>query len=694
MLGLGIAAWIPLIAFFCYGGLFLIILRKGPPKWEARVFVSYLVVMIVWSIASFLVHADLGIFGILLWGKVLIGASTVMPITFYHFVRVFLGIREHKWLLHLGYVLWGATLVVLFTTGYVLEEAHTVQGLYHVETGPAMSFIAAYDAFFLLLAMFYLLRRYREAKDPSHRNRVGYLVIGTSLVLMGGLSNSIPNVRMYPVDIVANIINAILIVYTILRYQLLDIILVVRKGLLYSIPTAIIGGIYFFTIYLAVNLFHIVTGYQIFFLSLVVAIIMALAFQPLRDRVQFWVDRLFFREKYDAGLMLQRLSHTVASVLDLDELTSMILDEVTTTMHIERAAFFLRQEKSDEFRLIAQKGLDPNADFRLRKDHPVVRWLSRNEHALTRHDMGVMPQFRALWEQEIKDSERIGAEIFIPLQARGGLVGILAVGPKLSEETYSQDDQLTLTTLANQTAVAVENARLYDAERQRSAELDAFAHTVAHDLQNPLGLVIGFAETLEKDYTAMPGEETRHYLHTIARNARKASSIINELFLLAEVSKVEVQASPLDMASIVAEAQQQLAHIIEEYQAEIVVPEAWPVALGYGPWVEGVWVNYLSNAIKYGGRPPHVELGAAIQADGTVRFWVRDNGPGLTPKEQSPLFMPFTRLDWSRSGGHGLGLSIVRRVVEKLDGQVGVESKIGRGSVFSFTLPGVVTLDE
>jgi two-component system sensor histidine kinase/response regulator len=110
--------------------------------------------------------------------------------------------------------------------------------------------------------------------------------------------------------------------------------------------------------------------------------------------------------------------------------------------------------------------------------------------------------------------------------------------------------------------------------------------------------------------------------------------------------------------------------------------------VGHGPWVEEVWVNYLSNAIKYGGRPPRVELNAAIQSDGMVCFWVRDNGPGIALDEQIRLFEPFTRLDHIRAGGHGLGLSVVRHIVEKLGGQVGVSSAPGQGSMFSFTLRG------
>jgi signal transduction histidine kinase len=142
------------------------------------------------------------------------------------------------------------------------------------------------------------------------------------------------------------------------------------------------------------------------------------------------------------------------------------------------------------------------------------------------------------------------------------------------------------------------------------------------------------------------------------------------------------------MEAIVAEAQQRLTDLIEQYQARIYLPRRWPVALGYGPWVEEAWVNYISNAIKYGGRPPQVKLGAAKQEGGMVRFWVRDNGLGLKPEDQEKLFVPFTQLSQAQTEGHGLGLSITKRIVEKLGGDVGVESSgvPGKGSVFSFTL--------
>ena len=238
---------------------------------------------------------------------------------------------------------------------------------------------------------------------------------------------------------------------------------------------------------------------------------------------------------------------------------------------------------------------------------------------------------------------------------------------------------------------AEEALRQYTAELQtRNEELDAFAHTVAHDLKGPIGVIIGFTELLEQDHEGgMSAEELGQYLHLIARNGRKIHSIIEELLTLATVRKTDVRPAELDMARIAAEVQQRLAYMIAEHQAEIIWPNTWPLAIGHGPWVEEVWTNYLSNAIKYGGRPPRIELGADPPADGMARFWVRDNGRGVKPEDRANLFTPFTQLKQIRGEGQGLGLSIVRRIAEKLGGQVGVESEPGLGSTFWFTLPSV-----
>ncbi len=222
----------------------------------------------------------------------------------------------------------------------------------------------------------------------------------------------------------------------------------------------------------------------------------------------------------------------------------------------------------------------------------------------------------------------------------------------------------------------------------RNEELDAFGHTVAHDLKNPLGIIQGFAELLADESIVLSEEEKRSSVQNIIRVARRMGHIIEELMLLFGLRRTEVRMEPLDMAAMVAAALDRLEAGLQETAAEVILPPSWPVALGHPAWVEEVWTNYISNALKYGGHPPRVELGATTTGD-RVHFWIQDNGPGLTPEEQSRLFQPFERLGTQRATGHGLGLSIVRRIVEKMGGEVGVECSgiPGEGCIFSFTLP-------
>jgi PAS domain S-box-containing protein len=229
-----------------------------------------------------------------------------------------------------------------------------------------------------------------------------------------------------------------------------------------------------------------------------------------------------------------------------------------------------------------------------------------------------------------------------------------------------------------------------EADRERLIdELRAFASTVAHDLKNPLSAVMAYAALLSEEHAASLDATGRDMLDEIANNSQSMNRIIDELLLLASVRESEaVEFVPLDMAAIVVTVLDRLEYLIRESQAVIIQPDsAWPLARGHIAWVQEVWVNYISNAIKYGGQPPRVELGAAAVPGGMVRFWVRDNGPGIAPADQDRLFIPFTRLEWARGTGHGLGLSIVKRIVDRLGGQVGVESAPGQGSTFWFTLP-------
>jgi signal transduction histidine kinase len=234
----------------------------------------------------------------------------------------------------------------------------------------------------------------------------------------------------------------------------------------------------------------------------------------------------------------------------------------------------------------------------------------------------------------------------------------------------------------------------------QNAELDAFAHTVAHDLKNPLSALITMNAMLVRGDERFSRSQRARYTALMDQGLRTMARIVDSLLLLARVrSEADVVIEPLAMAPLVTHALTRLAAVTPP-DARIVTPETWPAALGYAPWVEEIWVNYLSNAFKYGGAPARIELGADLlsgeacrryglppTAHGCVRYWVQDHGPGIPQEDQARLFMPFERLHGVSIEGEGLGLSIVRRIAERLNGAVGVESAPGQGSRFTFVLP-------
>lgn len=236
--------------------------------------------------------------------------------------------------------------------------------------------------------------------------------------------------------------------------------------------------------------------------------------------------------------------------------------------------------------------------------------------------------------------------------------------------------------------------------RQRAEELaaqnmalDEFAHTMAHQIQGLLGQMVGYASFLEMHYSAALDEEAQHSISRIVQSGHKMNNVISELLLLASMRASDVHQSALDLARIVAEVCKRLKFQIESYHAEITQQETWPTPAGHAPWIEEALLNYVSNALKYGGDPPHIDMGAAVQADGMVRVWVKDNGHGLTVEEQQQLFKPHTRLRHVRIRGEGLGLSIVKRIIKRSGGEVGVDSAPEQGSTFWFTLPAAASID-
>ncbi len=458
---------VPFITFFLYAALLALVIVARPQTEPRRRFRWVILTMTLWSLSAFLVLVETR--NSILWMRMLSASAIAFMVSAYYFIDTILEERTafSRYVIFYGVI----SIILSLFTNLVMIEANVVNGELDYKLNDFVYFISGPSYLLLIYSIFRLIRSYRKSTDANQRNRLIYLTAALSLIILVSPINFTP-LGKYPLDIAANGLSALLIAYSILRYQLLDIKVVIRQGLIYSIPTVIIGAAYFLILTLALNLFKQYSGLEIFLLSLAVSIVSALLAEPFRDRAQSFIDRLFFREKYDSTLMLQALSGSVATVLDLYKITNMILEKVSSTLHIPTAAFFLRDEINNRFQLTAQIGQEGTQQIEFRQGHPLVLWLSSHDQPLTRHDLEVLPQFQSLWRSERQDLDSLNAELFIPIKVLDILVGIFLVGAKRSEQAYTMEDILTLTTVANQTAVAIENARLYTSEQTRLQEMD------------------------------------------------------------------------------------------------------------------------------------------------------------------------------------------------------------------------------
>ncbi|MBN2393953.1 MAG: GAF domain-containing protein [Anaerolineae bacterium] len=699
---------ISLIALLSYSGLLILILHQGLGKSHPRrLYFLYLLDMLLMQVSYLMLSLTNNSQAALFWYALHISLSTVQAIIYFIFVRTFLRLSPlHKGVQVIIFI-WLAVVILsaaLYPDFYFMD-------IYHYEaTALFVPEITFWGTVLLLptvllwsLTVFYLGKNYRDARSPLQRVRIQYLLLSILIVWGGLLANVWPTFRPYPIDVAANIVGAFLIAYAILRYQLLDISIVIRKSLSYVVSVIFFGTGYFATILVSTRFFQHLTVLQIFLLSLAMAILSVILSRPVVNRVHLLIDQTFFHEEYSSTLMLQRLSRTVTSVLDLEELIGMILDDLTRTLHIRWAVFFLEQEGT--LSLFVHKGLDSVPDMDLCHDDPIVSWLTTHKTIMAMDTLDDILAQDILQRPQFDELKRLNARMFIPLVARDRMVGVLGVGAKLSSWRYTQDDEVILGTLANQVAIAVDNARLYATiqheltERKKliaeleakNTELERFTYTVSHDLKSPLITVGGFIGFLQKDLLDGDITQAQEDMARITAALAKMQQLLDELL---ELSRIGRRMNPPETAPFEAIAREALELVHGRITAGNVTVEIMPdLPTVYGDRARLVEVvqNLVDNACKYMGNTshPYVKIGAR-QTEAETVFYVRDNGIGIDPQYHEKVFGLFDKLD-PASEGAGVGLAIAKRIVEVHGGKIWVESEgRGQGSTFCFTLSNLI----
>lgn len=319
---------------------------------------------------------------------------------------------------------------------------------------------------------------------------------------------------------------------------------------------------------------------------------------------------------------------------------------------------------------------------RVRGSGGVTRWIIENQQAYIVNNI---------------DKDPLGANPMLFEMGARSYMGVPVIGDgRIWGVLYATNDRTTSFTtqginfiqnLATIAATALHKVNLTQELMFANDNLNAYTHTVAHDLKTPLQKIAHYLEAIKLENLELPAPLDT-YTFYMNKVVYQTFEIIDELLVLAELKNSDsIVYQPLDTAKMIDEIQLRLQALIEKSEPQIITPPEWPVIVGHESWIKAIWTNFISNAIKYGDTPPIIELGYDHPQEDKIRCWVRDNGQGLTPEQQDQLFVTQTRFDQMEIEGHGFGLSIVKRIIDKMGGEIGVESTLGQGSLFFFMLP-------
>ncbi|MBM3269685.1 MAG: GAF domain-containing protein [Candidatus Sericytochromatia bacterium] len=545
--------------------------------------------------------------------------------------------------------------------------------------------------FFGLLAYLLLLpiHYFKAGRGTLQRQQAAICIAGAFLAFAPvGLLFGVPFVLERPpvltldLAILSIIMFPASIAYAIVRHRLFDIEFVIRRSALYSALTLILG-----TVYVAIStaLQHgIVVGAGmrgteagLFATAIVVAL-----FVPLRDRLRESIDRRFFRQAYDSQRIIEEVSTSLISLLELEPITTRVLKAAQEALHASGATLYLRQPRGDAFRPAAWAGGPRPAD--LAASHPIAIELDRGE-LLSRLILPVHKRHR------VSDKlEAIQAEVAVPLAEQGRTIGFLALGPNLSEKPYNDTDLGLLITLANQAAVAVSNAlRLEQLERARDslarseklAALGKLAAGVAHELNTPLGVIRGQLQLIGKNF---PTEDFQR----IDRQLDKMERIVRDLLDFGRPAPPRFEA--VDARQVVdrvisllrvGDSRLKRMYIRNDIESSCPRLRADPSRL------EQIFMNLIVNAAHATSETddPEVTI-SAEERDDMVVITVEDNGCGIAPEDIRRIFDPFftTR---GVGEGTGLGLSVTFGLVEEHGGWIEAQSRRGEGTRMQVALP-------
>jgi signal transduction histidine kinase len=703
---------LPLAAFLLNLSLAVIALLRNPSSRLNRVFAYFVGALAVWNIGVFMLRRSADAPAALFWEVVIHAGIVLVPALYYHFVLIFLEVSVlHRRSLLLTYAAaLGFSVINLTGTDLFMRGVTRTAWGWAPAAGPLYLPFVLYFNGVLVYSIALLLRASRELDSSFRRNRARLVLLGSFVSLAGGGVDFLrfivarlypPADQIYPVGIPANMVFALTLGTSIVRYRLFDVDVVVKKVAVYAGVGVVVTSLLALVTHVLEHALDLHATSAVW-VAVPLGVLMTVLMSPVGQRLEARIERLMFARRQGCYETLLDLSQRMSTILNFDALVDTLVQGVVRGVPVTHGVLLVRDERARAFvpaRGAATLETRPPVPAPVPLDSVVVRWLSREEGVLVKEEAKVNPRLAAFFEGAEAELEALPGAVIVPLKVERGLVAILLLGEKLSGEIFDQQELRVLGVLANQGAVALENARLYEDLERTNARLreasrlkSQFLASMSHELRTPLNSIIGFSKVLLNRLDGDLTDKQEAYVRSVYSSSTHLLQLINSILDISriEAGKLELRPEPFGLLELVDECLESSAPLArgKPLKLERDVPLELPPVTADRTKIKQVLLNLLSNAIKF---TPHGRVLVRVrQRPEEVHVSVSDTGVGIRPADLGRLFEPFERLEHPlarQAGGTGLGLAISKKVIEAHGGRMWAESREHAGSTFHFTLP-------
>jgi signal transduction histidine kinase len=701
---------LPLLAFVLNLSLAGLSVLRNPGSRLNRVFAYFAGAMAVWNVGVFMLRTSSDVDAAILAEIIIHVGVIAIPAFYYHFVLIFLdATTRHRPSLVFAYALaFVYTLVNLSGTPLFMKGVKMTYWGWAPDTGPLyLPYLVA-----LNIIMIYgvtLLSRANKGLDSSfRRNRGTLIVLGTLVSLAGGfidfsrfiVARFIPMAdQMYPIGIPANMVFALMLGTSIVRYRLFAVDLFMKKAAVYGVVGTVIT-VALFVVTRAIEQYFSLADIDTLWIVVPLGLLVTLLIGPWGKTLEDRIERLMFSKRRGCYETLIELSKRMSAILNFNELVDTLIHGLVRGIPVTHTALMIFDANTSTFSNYREETtVDEGVGvLTIRADSPVVQWLSE-EGLLVKEEAKLNPRIARYFEAAEGELDVIRASLIVPLIIDKKLNGILLLGEKLSGEIFDAQELEMLSLLANQAAISLENARLYEGLSTSNVRLmeasrlkSQFLASMSHELRTPLNSIIGFSKVLLNRLDGDLTERQEAYVKSVHGSSRHLLELINGIldFSRIEAGKFEMRPEKVTLHDLVEECIESSMPLVRDKRLKVErdIPVELPEIYADRTRIKQVLLNLLSNAIKFtsAGR---VLVQVRTEAE-AVHFSVADTGIGISAADLQRLFEPFQRLDnplAQQADGTGLGLAISKKFVELHHGRIWAESRENQGSTFHFTLP-------